>query len=129
VFHLVIAGILFFNIVFLFLLAIKNLRGEKVLVRPTQFLLGLVVLQLFLGMGTWVLKYSWPAGLFPQSRLVAGWTNTAGGIAESLVITAHVAIGSLILGVAVMAGLRFFHGARNVSSPEAKSYPLMGVTT
>ena len=129
VFHLVVAAILFFDVVFLFLLAIKNLRGEKVLLRPTQFLLGLVVLQLFLGMGTWVLKYSWPAGIFSQSRLVAGWTNTAGGITESLVITGHVAIGSLILGVAVMAGLRFCHGARNVSSPQAKSYPLMGVTT
>ena len=40
VFHLVVAAILFFDVVFLFLLAIKNLRGEKVLLRPTQFLLG-----------------------------------------------------------------------------------------
>lgn len=128
VFHLAVAAVLLLDAILLFLFARRNLRGHKALIRPTQWLLALVLLQLLLGMASWVLKYSWPAGLFADSRLVAGWTNTAGGVVESIVVTGHVAVGSLILGTALLATLRFLHGLRNTSTAAMEPISLMGVT-
>ena len=128
VFHLAVAAVLLLDVILLFLFAKRSLPGHKALIRPTQWLLVLVLFQLLLGMGTWVLKYSWPAGLFADSRLVAGWTNTAGGVVEAIVVTGHVAVGSLILGTALLATLRFMHGLRKAPAAAMEPVSLMGVT-
>lgn len=68
------------------------------LTRPTTVLALLTGLQLLLGAGTWVLKYSFPASL-DAFKMAAGYTITANSLTQSLVTTAHVAVGSLILAV------------------------------
>jgi len=76
------------------------------LFRPALGLGLLVTCQVFLGMASWVVKYSWPAGVFANSPIVANWTNTAGSGLQSLIVTTHVAVGSLMLAVALQLSLR-----------------------
>lgn len=69
------------------------------LIAPRWILAGLVGLQIGLGLGTWVLKYGYPEWfaeyIFAQSlRIVSN------DFYQVQVVTAHVAIGSLILAVA-----------------------------
>jgi hypothetical protein len=68
----------------------------------TWFLGALIGLQIALGAGTWVVKFAVPAW-------AAGWIGTPsiqeGSWLQTHVITAHVATGSLILGIAVALAL------------------------
>ena len=79
--------------------------GDLTLSRPGLLLIGLMAIQIVLGTGTWVVNYGWPAILqwVPGS---AGFVIQSKRFADSLVITAHVATGSLILGVSVLMLLR-----------------------
>ncbi len=73
--------------------------------RPVAALAKLIALQLSLGAGTWIMNYGWPrwfAGLtWSESHLIV-----ASGGWQSIVTTAHVAIGSLIFATSVMWTLR-----------------------
>lgn len=73
--------------------------------RPRWILLGLVGLQISLGLGTWVMKYNFPewfAGYaFAQSHRIV-----SDDFYQVQIVTAHVAVGSLILGVAAFLLLR-----------------------
>ncbi len=66
---------------------------------------GLVLTQVGLGVMTWMLKYGWPAGIWIQSP-VPSWTVAAESATQSVVATAHIATGSLLLALAVSLGLR-----------------------
>ncbi|MBW8883730.1 MAG: COX15/CtaA family protein [Planctomycetia bacterium] len=81
----------------------------------------LVVLQILLGGATYVAKYAFPAWLSDFS-LAANFVVQERGLAQSLITTAHVANGSLILFVAVVAAMRatrlFRCGAGCVARPE-----------
>lgn len=79
--------------------------GDLTLFRPALVLIGLVSVQILLGIGTWVVNYSWPtllAWVPGSSRYVI----QAQGFSESMIVTAHVATGSLILAVATLLALR-----------------------
>ena len=74
--------------------------------RPGSFfLLALVGIQLLLGMGTWMVKYGLPGW-------VAAWVgevtfvNREADALQAAIITSHVAVGSLILVVAVAVAIR-----------------------
>ena len=132
-FHLFLAAVLLGDAIVFWWQAERHFKGNKSLLRPPRILLGLIFVQLFLGAGTWVLKYAWPGGLFAETSGVAGWTNTAGGPLQTFVVTGHVAVGSLILGTSLWATLRFFRGAergpqRCVSADTAVTYSSMGAT-
>jgi cytochrome c oxidase assembly protein subunit 15 len=79
--------------------------GDLTLSRPGIALIGLVSLQILLGVGTWVVNYGWPGflGKVPGS---AGYLIQTKGFVESLVVTSHVATGSLILAVSTLLLLR-----------------------
>ena len=79
--------------------------GDLTLSRPGGALIGLVAVQILLGTGTWVVNYGWPAFLqwFPGA---SGFLIQAKGFTESIIVTAHVATGSLILAVATLTLLR-----------------------
>lgn len=85
----------------------KTLRthNDPWLTRPTLALMLMVGLQLMLGVGTWVSKYAWPAAL-GQFEFAAGYTVTANSLAQSLIVTSHVAVGSLILATSVVLAVR-----------------------
>lgn len=88
--------------------------GDLTLSRPGIALIGLVGLQILLGTGTWIVNYGCPMFLrwFPGAN---GFLIQAKGFTESLIVTAHVATGSLILAVATLTLLRMFRIRRSRS--------------
>ncbi len=72
---------------------------------PALVLSALVGVQLILGMSTWVMKYSFPAQL-AAFDFAAGYTVIANGLLASLVTTAHVAVGSLIVAISTVLAVR-----------------------
>ncbi|QDT09008.1 COX15/CtaA family protein [Stieleria marina] len=84
---------------------LKSCCGDLTLWRPAAALIGLVLLQIVLGTGTWVANYGWPTFLqgFPGAT---GFLIRAKGFWDSIVVTAHVATGSLILAVSTMIWVR-----------------------
>ncbi len=79
--------------------------GDLTLSRPAGLLIGLVGVQIALGVGTWVVNYGWPSVLdwVPGS---AGFLVRAKGFSDSIIVTSHVATGSLILAVSVALWVR-----------------------
>lgn len=115
VFHLLVAFALLVHSILLFTGTSRKLSGDRSLTRPAKLLLLLILVQLVLGSGTWILKYAWPAEFFHQFQFAAAWTNTSGGVAQSLVVTSHVALGSLILGSALFLAIRLLRGLQRPS--------------
>ncbi len=72
--------------------------------RPAILVVGLVFIQIALGIGTWVVNYALPWPEMYES--LAAYTILAKGFWESLIVTAHVATGSLIISLAVVVALR-----------------------
>lgn len=71
---------------------------------PAQLLSVLVIVQIALGIGTWIVNYALP---WPElNETLASYTILAKGYWESLVVTAHMATGSLIISVATVVALR-----------------------
>jgi cytochrome c oxidase assembly protein subunit 15 len=104
---------------------IKTLRKQtnRWITSPTTALVVLVGLQLVLGASTWVLKYSWPSAL-SQYEFAAGYTVTANSLAQALVTTAHVAVGSLILAVSTVLAVRLCRLAECRLSLRESSVPV-----
>ncbi|HEX4150080.1 MAG TPA: COX15/CtaA family protein [Pirellulales bacterium] len=104
-FHLLVAALLVVHIVWLAALVLRRAASERWLVRPALGLVLLVLAQLVLGAGTWVLNYNWPAW-------AADWPWAEGFVVvqesqrQALVTTAHVAAGSLVLVLALLVFLR-----------------------
>ncbi len=92
-----------------FLAAVNWIRvrrcGDLTLSRPAVGLIGLVAVQIILGVGTWVVSYGWPSFLqgFPGAT---GFLIRAKGFFDSIIVTAHVATGALILAVSTLLLLR-----------------------
>ena len=81
--------------------------GDLTLSRPSGILIGLVGLQIALGIGTWVVNYGWPSFMswVPGSD---AFLVRAKGFMDSIIVTAHVATGSLILAVSAMLWVRLW---------------------
>ena len=75
------------------------------LLRPTTWLAVFVSLQLMLGLGTWVMKWGWPLGL-AETAWLSGFVVPAKSMMQANIVTAHVAVGSLILATSVWSTLR-----------------------
>ncbi len=106
--------------------------GDLTLSRPAAWLIGLVTIQIVLGTGTWIVNYGWPSFLeiFPGST---GFLIRAKGFWDSIIVTAHVATGSLILAVSTMIwirGWRLRHVIQSTDTlPETGSLPDTGGLT
>lgn len=106
-FHLFMAAVLTVHIV---QLAVRSFRasskfGAVGVAGPAAALLGFIVVQLLLGVSTWVVNYGFP-------QFAARWSVTpeiaieAQSFAQLVITTAHVAVGSLIVAVATTLALR-----------------------
>lgn len=115
-----------FHVVLAFALLVKTAsltrkawRLPATLSRPAMSLTLLVATQVALGIAAWRAKYGWPSfiPMFPESsldgqteiavhRTLAGATVTAESMSQAITVTAHVAVGSLILGAAVTYATR-----------------------
>lgn len=79
--------------------------GDLTLSRPGACLIGLVAVQILLGVGTWVVNYGWPSFLHWVPGSI-GFLLRSKGFLDSIIVTAHVATGSLILGVSTLVLVR-----------------------
>lgn len=98
VMHLVIAAALLVQMLFL----AARILGRKALRNyfgnTASLLLTLLVAQIGLGMATWVLKYGYPTSL-PFADAFAALTIEHQSVLQVLIVTAHVANGSLVLAL------------------------------
>jgi cytochrome c oxidase assembly protein subunit 15 len=123
-FHLLMAGVLTFYVFRLACMAWPLRRTASVVARPALCLAPLIALQLLLGSGAWVTNYGWPTW-FADRAWAARYTVTAEGPAQAIITTAHVAIGSLILVMAVLSALRAF---RFLGRPHTEIRPARPLT-
>lgn len=103
VIHVLAAFLLWISVAVCWLLVRRC--GDLTLSRPAMLLIPLVGVQIALGLGTWVVNYGWPTFL----KFLPGATSfllRAKGYLDSIIVTAHVATGSLILAVATLTVLR-----------------------
>lgn len=79
----------------------------------------LIVIQLLLGCATWVVNYYWP-GWVPEWSWTARYAVIeAKGWLQTMVVTAHQAMGTLIIGVSVWLMLRVVRRAHVQSGRDA----------
>ena len=103
-FHLFLAAVLSLHIVLLVYLVLRRARSIRPLAGLAVTLAGLLFLQLALGAGTWIVKYAiptWAAGWLPPMTTAI----QDGGAMQTHVITAHVAVGSLLLATTLALAL------------------------
>ncbi len=103
-FHLFLAGVLMLHILLIAWSVVRNFRTERPLFRLVLALCGLITLQVLLGAGTWIVKYAVPAWAAPWWPF-PNFTIQAGSWLQTHVITAHVAVGSLLLATSVALAL------------------------
>lgn len=78
--------------------------------RPAALLALLVIVQIALGIGTWIVNYALPWSELNAS--LAAYTILSKGYWESMIVTAHMATGSLIISLATLVSLRAWRVAR-----------------
>lgn len=103
-FHLALAAVLLFHVGWLLWSVVRSCRTVWPLSGLAWLLAGLMVAQIALGASTWLVKYSvpyWASGWLSTNSL----TIQANGWLQTHVVTAHVALGSLLLGTSVALAL------------------------
>lgn len=98
--HLIVAGLALLWIVAAWWFGSRRLAEVPMLRRRGLLLLGLIVVQVTLGLATWVVNFGFPAW-FTDWIWELHYTVVAEGPLQALVTTAHVAFGSLALVSAV----------------------------
>jgi cytochrome c oxidase assembly protein subunit 15 len=105
VLHLIVAGLLAMHVLARPWLVWKLPAEARGAGWPIVAVQALVVAQIALGIGTYVVKYSWPAWL-GDFQFAAAYRVQAESLGQAMMVTAHVANGSLILFLAVLAAMR-----------------------
>jgi cytochrome c oxidase assembly protein subunit 15 len=109
--HLFVAGLwaaLVLDLAWLVFRGRNRIPGLRV---PVGTLVVLTGCQVVLGCATWVVNYYWPYWV-PDWSLTAGYAVIeAKGWLQTMIVTAHQAMGSLIIGVSVLLMLRVYRTA------------------
>jgi cytochrome c oxidase assembly protein subunit 15 len=103
-FHLFLAAVLSLHIVMLVASVLRRARSIQPLVGLASILAGLLLMQLILGSGTWIVKFAVPTWA-PQWVSLGDAAVQDGGWMQTQVITAHVAVGSLLLAASLALAL------------------------
>jgi cytochrome c oxidase assembly protein subunit 15 len=111
-FHVLVAVALMIQVTVLVVRVVRSARGEGALMRPAVGLIACMVLQIALGLGTWIVKYGWPVWLGGEH--LASFVVEAESRLQAHVTTAHVAIGSLVLALSLVVALRSWRLVRGV---------------
>jgi len=102
--HLTLAMLVVILTVVLAAFSLLNRRMRAKLSPAALLLILSVFAQVALGIVTWIVNYALP---WPEmTDVLAAYTINAKGYWESLIVTAHVATGSLIIGLATVIALR-----------------------
>ena len=126
-FHLLLAAAVVAHVILVCRAIRRDFRGESRFAMPATILFGLVLLQLMLGGGSWVLKYGWPAWI-SELPFTAGYTIQANSLLHGIVVTSHMAIGALILSQSVVLALRAARFFRSAAVSGNSGKLLMGWT-
>jgi len=94
--HLIVAGLVLVGLVWLGIAVIRRSSPGSIVARRGRWLIGLVVVQVLLGLATWVVNFGFPAWFLDYVWDV-DYTVVAEGRLQALVTTAHVGVGSLCL--------------------------------
>lgn len=114
--HLTMAGAVFVLAIITATATVVSQRIGPRVRRPALLVVGLVGIQIVLGVGTWVVNYALPWEEVNAS--LSTYTILAKGFWESLIVTAHVATGSLIISLSVVVALRAWR-TRSVCASQA----------
>ncbi|MCA9126243.1 MAG: COX15/CtaA family protein [Planctomycetales bacterium] len=121
--HLTMAAVVLLLASGLSLTAMLSSRLAGCVRLPAELLFLLVVVQIVLGIGTWIVNYALP---WPEiNQTLAGYTILSKGYWESLVVTAHMATGSLILSISTVVALRAWRWQRP-AEPTAATQSQLG---
>ncbi len=116
-FHLATALALFVHVGLLVVEIARRHRGQTWLTRPATALSLLILLEITLGVSTWVSKYGWPSWL-GNFEFAAGYVVPGVGAHAAWVTTAHVAMGSMLLVNSLLIAVRSlrlgWHGPASV---------------
>jgi cytochrome c oxidase assembly protein subunit 15 len=127
-FHLLLAGVLVLHVAMLAWLVARHCRSIRPMFRLTMALAGLLIVQLLLGVSTWIIKFSvpvWAEGWLPGND----FANTAGGWLQTHIVTGHVAVGSLLLGTSVATALLAVRRLASSASLYRNAAKAMGATS
>lgn len=112
VFHLVVAALVTIHVALVAARVWRSYRAESALLRPASALVLLIFVQLALGGATWVSKYGWPTWL-GEHAWTASFVVSAESSRQAMITTGHVAVGALILAIALLLTLRAFRFLRS----------------
>ncbi len=104
--HLFMAAALAAHVIMLAVRAMRAFAGDRFIFVPAMLLAALLIVQIGLGVGAWVVNYGWPEALFGNYAWAQRFVVTQAGRLQAWVTTAHVATGSLILVTALLVALR-----------------------
>ncbi len=104
-FHLAGAAALALHVTILIWMVFRLTQPVKALRRPVSLLALLIVMQITLGVASWIVKYLMPISAEGRLR-EGGFVIEADGLLQALTVTAHMAGGSLILALSTMLALR-----------------------
>jgi cytochrome c oxidase assembly protein subunit 15 len=121
IFHLFLAGAIAVHAVLLAVQAWRLPKELRPVSRPIFALAALVSGQLLLGGLTWIENYGWPLGSETYA-IAAGHTIHVQSQLQTLVTTAHVAVGSLILATSLGATLAAFHWQKSALTRAARVF-------
>lgn len=127
-FHLFLAAAVLVHAILLIRVILREHREVPQFTRGGWILVGLVISQVALGGGTWVLKYGWP-GWLSELPWAATYTVQANSLLQGVVTTAHVAVGALILSQSVVLSLRAARFFRSAAISASSGAFLAGCTT
>jgi cytochrome c oxidase assembly protein subunit 15 len=128
-FHLFLAAALLLHAVLLARWAIVARRLQPAVFWPAVAVVALVFGQVALGGATWVVKYGWPNWV-GEYAFTEGYTVARQTLLAAAVVTAHVAIGSMILtlsSVTAACSFRYLQVAAH-HRPSIHTPILLGVT-
>jgi heme a synthase len=123
-FHLFVAAALWAHIILLAIRSRRTCLQEGWIMRPVTGLSIAIVVQIVLGLATWVTKYGFPVWL-NNYDFAAAFRPTADAPWQISIATAHVAIGSMILGTSLLIAMRsrrlVAHGDTALKSSTSKT--------
>jgi cytochrome c oxidase assembly protein subunit 15 len=124
--HLFFAGIVTALVVAIAWLVFRSRKHLAALRVPAGLLVVLVLCQLILGCGAWVVNYYWP-GWLPEWSLTASYpVIESKGWLQTMIVTGHMAMGSLMIGISVLLTLRAYPLIGSEPAVRASGAPAVG---
>ena len=104
--HVLLAMAIVLRVTWVFLCGMKCTQAWAKY--ASSALLALTLVQFGLGLATWTVNYGWPTFL-PEYAGFAGFLVRAQSLAKGIVVTGHVATGSLLVATSFWSWLRSYH--------------------